>query len=371
MKTDGSHAGRVRSPIVLLALVTLAGCGREPAPSEPVPYATPADAVLDVSPTASAAREIVLVPLAADCLEKRVTEDAARIEAGFQRVILFSMGETGAVTYATQADAMRAAIARQPQVLIVAVAREGLAPEQLTAAGEAVSQGIDVIWLGDEPESSRQPDVGHWIGVKNLREQARLLLEAALAEADERPTEGLAKGPSLVLVNGDAGQDTLSPERAKAMEQVLDDSQIPRLPSLVVTGTVEAANSQVSDALAGENPPTLLFGTDMATIMTAGSARGELDEPAKVVLAGFTEDSDDRDLVRYGNCDAVVDTPIEAAAKQAIRLAVELIDQKAPDEGIAPLEPRVFRSEITPQRAEGSKRPALEPAERPVPSGSK
>jgi ABC-type sugar transport system substrate-binding protein len=220
-----------------------------------------------------------------------------------------------------QAELVRAAVDRGAAALIVVPGDpEVLAP----ALAEARARGVKLLTLGavvPVPDGPPVPAVVQTPPEVSAAELVEVALAAAGAE--EPPLEG----PAVLLVP-ESGEDPRVPLRIAGLKDSLQKAGITLLPDLPFQIEGNTPQKLLNAALSQEagTRPALVFGLDDTAVTSATRVRGERFNDAPFILAGYVDNPDMIDLMRSGFCTAAVDGNLTAAAREAVRLTLDLLD---------------------------------------------
>lgn len=180
-----------------------------------------------------------------------------------------------------------------------------------------------------------------------VEETAEQLVAAALAEGAERPEWQGAKGPALILYKVDA-QGDWHKQRLEAIRSALRKAGIEKVEEMPVESSDPNAKAAIIKMMERESVPKIVIACEGWSLVAAGAQRRKLEKPERVVLAGFSDDNN-RELVDYGGCDALVECNLVALAQRAVRDAAALLaGRPAPATGV--VETPVVRTARTPIR---------------------
>lgn len=252
--------------------------------------------------------------------EANVWEQAARLEAAQEKVVLEVIAEPAA----RQADAIREALNRGVAALMVVPADpKAIAP----ALAEARDQGLPIVLLDRSVpvEGKPLPTV-----VFPPVERAAVQVVDAASE-DARAAGFPADGPALIMANSpDAAGDS---PRVAALRQAAEAAKIKVLPIVRFAGYINEATAALR-AVLKEHPEVAMVLTeeDMAA-QAAVSVRFDLPEDRRrFVVAGFVANEQTLDMMKFNICSGLVDRRLQEFSRRALHAALDLArGQSVPD----------------------------------------
>jgi ABC-type sugar transport system substrate-binding protein len=271
--------GRAWLGIGIGAAVALAtassGCGGPP----PSPASKAARG--NIVRAGTKALEVVTIP--------RPNEDAAEaVKAG----ALVQAGlDTVAVQFAEpgpgeQAEAVRAAIRREPPAIIVEAPAEPDA-ELDAAVAEARAKGLLVVALGRSlGGDSAGPGREVVIAPTPFKASADRIVELAMHNATNGGLD--PKSGALVVVRPDA--DPFVADRDAALKEALRAAGAAKVEALSIDGDATAAEEAVAEAVKAHPEVSLVLGADGSSLSAADRATGILKTDRPFIVAGYTGD---------------------------------------------------------------------------------
>ncbi len=254
----------------------------------------------------------------------------AELEAG-NSLTIFTVKEpdAGAPPQA-QADLVRAVADRSAAAVIVVPGD----PESLASAlSDVRDRGVTPILLGTSVPVPGKPITV--VRMKPIDELATELVSAVLEDAAR--ADLATSGPALILATDSVAKEVTRP-RAEALRIALESKGVTVKPILFL-GINTPAEEQLDAALAAEDPPILLFGTDDMATTTAVEHRADMATVAQpgLLIAGFADQPDTLTGIDYGMLNAAVEANLPAPAREAVRAAQKAIRGEAlPEQIVTP-----------------------------------
>jgi ABC-type sugar transport system substrate-binding protein len=276
----------------------------------------------------STVRNIEMVPAQSiDPEEAAAERSTARSQAGFEKARLHILPDDEAPSpdrpadrKPSQAELVRGAVKRKPQVLIVEP--DDAASEDLARAIQEVRAAkIPVVVLGGPiAEAAKTPGSAPLMIVRpeSFVSSGRQLVNLAIRNA--RTAKLDPEGGAILLITQPS--DRFLPERVAAVREALKAAKISAVEELRIPKTFGEGTEILRKRLLADPKPAMIFSFDLNSASASNALAGEIIEKRPFVQAGYTSDSSIPRMALAGEFAAVAEFLPNRLIQKAITAAV-------------------------------------------------